>query len=1158
MNKNNQNYCIYATFSSTNIHKQNKGWLSVIASIYLKSKPYNNDELKNLAFRLSKLNGKKLILVRVSQNHETKFKVNKIGSLFSTFNTVDISTEKFFTIDGMLLFLIGEQVPTKYFIFQFEEPWAVLLVYFRKLTITVSGGSNTKRHMLSPTQLRLAQFITCAEGMSSLGVVESFEKGRNIEDDSIKKNITQPLEDLSSDFIKENLHKIKIDSVDKELKDKNLGELYKKDSNILSSLQNSESTIQELTDIIWSNEEEDSNLSQLEKSINHKQNPFNSSFQKRDFHYSATALHRIKTSNINKSSINSKSNTTSNSKETNFVLSYLDSIEEIINNQELTPFQAQTKIENSWLDLVIEKLNDQKYLINRHSHRLSSKLKDANDTLNLLYIKKEIKKKFPLFSEDLNRIEFLLLTFSYIIAYHNRLKFTAISVTIGNAILFLIYQIRRKDIVKKNGNAQQPHQEDQGNENASDLGIEKDNNYITYTDFISQLKLKNTDLAKLGDFFISILSQFPHNIFERNFQFSNYFTGELVELKINQEYLDEIKENIIVQPSSLPMVCEPENWSDDSYGGFISNKEKGVSVITGTSLNSHTIENKDNLYKAINYLNSIKFGINNLLLDYLNNEGKYLLEEFKAEDDLQRAITLKVAQCFSKIPFYLNVHADWRGRIYTQSFFISYQGGDLSSALLNFWEGKAINEKGKYYLYIYGANNHNENNLSKSSFSDRILWVKNNYDKIINLDRDLISTAENKFIFAAFCLNMKEIHNNPKAIIKTPVFLDATCSGIQHLAALLQDLELGSHVNLLPKEETEVPGDIYTEITEPINKAINKYGEENLEYSNLSIVKFNRKILKQSIMTKVYNVSSFGISNQLKSKLEKITDKNNELTSQRLHPENNHNFQEAYSFSFPEEENVTRIEKVDLALKNNLKKQKNEVYISPGKDGKNVRLTSSDIFKIATIINEEIFVLYPSLNGIYSYLIEISKLMIKLDIPLTWITPTGLKITQRYLKNKQTTIAIKFAGKTKKMILRESTDITNKSKQTQAIIPNIIHSLDANHLINLINNAGDQNFEPIITIHDCFGTHPNSMGDLEIRVKSEFVLLYSQDNFLEKFHKKIIQSIIDNQYEITTIHDGKSETKTVLINDKIEIIPDLPKLGELDLKKINESRYFIS
>ena len=51
----------------------------------------------------------------------------------------------------------------------------------------------------------------------------------------------------------------------------------------------------------------------------------------------------------------------------------------------------------------------------------------------------------------------------------------------------------------------------------------------------------------------------------------------------------------------------------------------------------------------------------------------------------ERTITLSVADTFQNIPIYLNVNSDWRGRIYTQSFFLSYQGGDLSSALLNFW-----------------------------------------------------------------------------------------------------------------------------------------------------------------------------------------------------------------------------------------------------------------------------------------------------------------------------------------------------------------------------------------------------------------------------------------------------------------------------------------
>ena len=61
--------------------------------------------------------------------------------------------------------------------------------------------------------------------------------------------------------------------------------------------------------------------------------------------------------------------------------------------------------------------------------------------------------------------------------------------------------------------------------------------------------------------------------------------------------------------------------------------------------------------RRTNYLNSIKFTINNLLLDYLNNEGNYLLKHNK-EKDFQRAIILKIASTFSKVPFYLNVHAD--------------------------------------------------------------------------------------------------------------------------------------------------------------------------------------------------------------------------------------------------------------------------------------------------------------------------------------------------------------------------------------------------------------------------------------------------------------------------------------------------------------------
>jgi DNA-directed RNA polymerase len=115
---------------------------------------------------------------------------------------------------------------------------------------------------------------------------------------------------------------------------------------------------------------------------------------------------------------------------------------------------------------------------------------------------------------------------------------------------------------------------------------------------------------------------------------------------------------------------------------------------------------------------------------------------------------------------------------------------------------------------------------------------------------------------------MKELHNNKNSKIHLPIFLDATVNGMQHISALLQDLELGSEVNLVSFDEKMEPKDLYTKLLEPINQAINDYGKNNENYYNLRYVKFTRKIVKQSIMTKVYNVLIYGIQKQLESKLD--------------------------------------------------------------------------------------------------------------------------------------------------------------------------------------------------------------------------------------------------------------------------------------------------
>jgi hypothetical protein len=42
---------------------------------------------------------------------------------------------------------------------------------------------------------------------------------------------------------------------------------------------------------------------------------------------------------------------------------------------------------------------------------------------------------------------------------------------------------------------------------------------------------------------------------------------------------------------------------------------------------------------------------------------------------------------------------------------------------------------------------------------------------------------------------------------------------------------------------------------------------------------------------------------------------------------------------------------------------------------------------------------------------DISKLMIKLEIPLSWLTPLGLKLTQHYLNSKINKISVSMVVK---------------------------------------------------------------------------------------------------------------------------------------------------
>jgi hypothetical protein len=59
-------------------------------------------------------------------------------------------------------------------------------------------------------------------------------------------------------------------------------------------------------------------------------------------------------------------------------------------------------------------------------------------------------------------------------------------------------------------------------------------------------------------------------------------------------------------------------------------------------------------------------------------------------------------------------------------------------------------------------------------------------------------------------------------------------------------------------------------------------------------------------------------------------------------------------------------------------------------------------------------------------------------------------------------------------------------------MPNMIHSLDASNIYELIKSLDEE--IPIFTIHDCFGGLASDMGLIEAEVKKAFVSIYCNEN----------------------------------------------------------------
>lgn len=464
--------------------------------------------------------------------------------------------------------------------------------------------------------------------------------------------------------------------------------------------------------------------------------------------------------------------------------------------------------------------------------------------------------------------------------------------------------------------------------------------------------------------------------------------------------------------------------------------------------------------------------------------------------------------------FWIPHTLDFRGRVYPVPHF-NQQRADHIKGLMRFAIGKPLGDNGVYWLMVHLANCGDFEKVSKASFDDRVQWVLHNEPMVLRIARDpkatfdIWSKADKPFQFLAACFEwaayMEAFHQGEEYnfISHLPIALDGSNSGLQHYAASLRSLE-GSYVNLTPSEK---PRDIYQAVADIVLEATQADAATGDPVASLVLGEgITRKLVKRNVMTFAYSSVQFGFKQQL------LTDLMGPLNLKVLEG------------SIPS----------------------NPYDIDGDRGFKAAGYIASKVWKAVNTLVQQ------AGEGMRFYQRCATALAHEAK-GLTWFTPVGLPVLHKYVEfevkrvqmflydKKVSLVDAGVDDKTdgddvlKKVRLNVRTAPTkriNKDKARNAIAPNVIHSMDAAHLMLTVLEGSDAGIKSFSLIHDSFGTHAADTDAFFQIIREAFVGMY------------------ENFCPFDELRDATHEQ----LDDKTKV-PEVPTKGTLDLQGVLDSDY---
>lgn len=593
------------------------------------------------------------------------------------------------------------------------------------------------------------------------------------------------------------------------------------------------------------------------------------------------------------------------------------------------------------------------------------------------------------------------------------------------------------------------------------------------------------------------------------------------------EVVDKICEHVSwLSPQVLPFVEQPRDWVTPNDGGYHTQEMQRISpsVVRGRG-----IVDEDSVPQvvldAVNAMQRTKWKINTELLDVVSVVSRHFnvsdvvaqaaapkphppswltpettkatmsdaqfgeFVRWKREvaawySDQRTAAShrwrygeiLRVARKYSNEPFlHFMYQLDFRGRAYAQSRGVNPQGSDLQKALIHSYDGAKLNSSDAIkWFFVTGANKFG---FDKAKLTDRVKWVEEHSDMIIRCANNPTSyrewtEADCPFQFLAWAMEYRDWVANPANFeTRLPVSMDGSCNGLQHFSAILLDAIGGKATNLVPAEYQQ---DIYAMVASETRKLLETAEEDTREFkTRWAAHGINRTLVKRSVMTLPYGSTRFSCSQFIAE----------DYMAKGLSPE----------FSRDEYQYAAQW-------------LSHYVWKAIGR------------------------VVVKALEAMQWLQKASDKIMRTGADHISWVSPVGMTVTQRYPKIEYTLVNSKLSGG-----VRFQTKVSRASEQPcsrshrNGISPNFIHSCDASHMMFVVAAAKAEGMDFMAMIHDDYGVlAPYAQRFSEI-IREQFIKMYQQYDPL-----RALCEAYSNSLDADT----------------------LPSKGDLKLTQVLDSQYF--